>query len=151
MKLGFKDFEDWISNKDNIYIGRFKSEFANPYSAKKYGREKCIKLYERYIRNKKPELLKKLLTLKDKTLGCWCKPEACHGNILIKLLNKKPVNKDAYTLRNIFQGMKKSWIKVVKEFCKIYPTFKENMGKIENQRNKLKGKYMIFPFFQKCL
>ena len=23
--------------------------------------------------------------LEGKTLGCWCKPEKCHGDILIKL------------------------------------------------------------------
>lgn len=26
--------------------------------------------------------------LKGKTLGCWCKPECCHGDVLINLLKK---------------------------------------------------------------
>ena len=25
--------------------------------------------------------------LKGKTLGCWCKPNNCHGDILIELAN----------------------------------------------------------------
>ena len=28
-----------------------------------------------------------LLELKGKTLGCWCKPEDCHGDILVYELN----------------------------------------------------------------
>lgn len=28
-----------------------------------------------------------LLKLNGKTLGCWCKPDACHGDILIELIN----------------------------------------------------------------
>jgi len=24
--------------------------------------------------------------LRGKTLGCWCKPEACHGDVLLELL-----------------------------------------------------------------
>ena len=24
-----------------------------------------------------------------KTLGCWCKPKSCHGDILLELANQK--------------------------------------------------------------
>jgi hypothetical protein len=42
-------------------------------------------MYTEYIKNK-PELLKLIpVELKGKTLGCWCKPEACHGDILAEL------------------------------------------------------------------
>jgi hypothetical protein len=27
--------------------------------------------------------------LNGKELGCWCKPDKCHGDILIKLYNEK--------------------------------------------------------------
>ena len=27
--------------------------------------------------------------LRDKTLGCFCKPRACHGDVLVRLLNEK--------------------------------------------------------------
>lgn len=26
--------------------------------------------------------------LRGKTLGCWCKPKACHGNVLLKLVGE---------------------------------------------------------------
>jgi hypothetical protein len=34
----------------------------------------------------KPSLLAKLDTLRGKVLGCWCSPEACHGDILATAL-----------------------------------------------------------------
>jgi hypothetical protein len=37
----------------------------------------------------KPELLKLIpIELKDKTLGRWCKPEACHGDILAEIADR---------------------------------------------------------------
>lgn len=76
----------------DVYIGR-GSKWGNPFSHI-YGkgiycstREKAIARYEEYILNK-PELLKDLHELKGKTLGCYCKPKACHGDILIKLIKE---------------------------------------------------------------
>lgn len=69
-----------------FYIkGATKSKWSNPYSVKKYGRVKCLEMYEEYILNT-PMLLNSLEELNNKILGCWCKPEACHGDILIKLV-----------------------------------------------------------------
>lgn len=25
---------------------------------------------------------------KDKTLACWCKPKACHGDVLVELMGE---------------------------------------------------------------
>lgn len=98
-KLGYEDFEDWNKKKNHVYIGRnmsfyvkgtVASKWQNPYNIKKYGREECLRLYEEYIRNS--ELYDELEELEDKSLGCWCKPEKCHGDILIKLLKEKYEN-----------------------------------------------------------
>ena len=78
-----------------VYIGRnvrfqipFKSQWHNPYTAGKEipgSREKAIHQYREYILNK-PELLRLIpIELKDKTLGCWCKPNKCHGDVLVEL------------------------------------------------------------------
>ena len=65
----------------DIYIGR-PSKWGNPFSIGKDGsREEVISKYESYIMNN-PDLIQALPELKDKTLGCWCKPKACHGDIL---------------------------------------------------------------------
>jgi len=70
----------------NLYIGR-GSKWGNPFIIGLDGtREDVIKKYRKYILNK-PELLKSLPELKDKILGCYCKPLACHGDILVKLIS----------------------------------------------------------------
>lgn len=85
----------------DIYIGR-PSKWGNPFTHlnkttkakfKVKTREEAIKKYEEWILNQ-PELLKDLHELKGKTLGCWCKPKSCHGDILVELIeNKYNINK----------------------------------------------------------
>ena len=49
----------------------------------------CIKVYEIWVREKiEKEGTEELKKLKNKVLGCWCKPDKCHGDILIKILNE---------------------------------------------------------------
>ena len=94
-KIGYINFEDWVKDPNNVYIGRhnvyvkgtFKSKWCNPYSAKKYGREKCIDMYKQYLIGN-DDLFSHINELKGKTLGCWCKPEACHGDIILQMLTQ---------------------------------------------------------------
>lgn len=83
----------------DIYIGRRLnypkatfplSKWHNPFIIKfmKYSIEENLELYEKHIRNT-PKLWKDLDELEGKILGCWCKPDPCHGDILIKLLKEK--------------------------------------------------------------
>jgi len=79
-------------NKDeyDIYIGR-PSKWGNPFSIGIDGtRKEVIEKYEKYILGNK-ELMNNLHELEGKVLGCWCKPKACHGDVLIKLANRKGV------------------------------------------------------------
>lgn len=94
---GYNNFEEWIKDPFNIYIGRnmnhyvkgaYASKWQNPFKVSEHGRDKCLELYEEYILHNK-ELMSDLDSLKDKKLGCWCHPDPCHGDILIKLLNEK--------------------------------------------------------------
>lgn len=68
----------------DVYIGR-GSKWGNPFTVEQYGRDECINKYKEYILSN-PELLADLHELEGKTLGCFCKPKACHGDILVKLL-----------------------------------------------------------------
>lgn len=78
----------------DVYIGR-PSKWGNPYSHKEgtqarfkvATREEAINKYREYILNK-PELLEDLCELKGKTLGCWCAPKLCHGDILVELVEE---------------------------------------------------------------
>lgn len=67
----------------DIYIGR-PTKWGNPFTVSEYGQGTAILLYEEWIQNQ-PELLEEIHELKNKILGCWCKPKACHGDILAKL------------------------------------------------------------------
>lgn len=70
-----------------VYIGR-GSIWGNPFEIGKDGtRKQVIEKYEEYLLNN-PNLLIKLPELKNKVLGCWCSPLACHGDILVKYANQ---------------------------------------------------------------
>jgi hypothetical protein len=80
----------------DVYIGR-PSKWGNPYSHKtgtkaKYKtdtRDEAIEKYRDYILyGDGKHLLKDLHELKGKTLGCWCSPLPCHGNILSQLIDE---------------------------------------------------------------
>ena len=71
----------------DIYIGR-PSKWGNPFIIDKDGtREEVIKKYKEYILTQQT-LLQSLNELKDKTLGCWCTPLPCHGDVLIELIKE---------------------------------------------------------------
>ena len=107
----YTNLEDWMRDLNNEYIGRGRvvfikneetgkreripekaSEFANPFKIGKDGtREEVIKKYEKYIMDKvenEEGMKEKLITMKNKKLGCWCKPEPCHGDVLLSIVNK---------------------------------------------------------------
>ncbi len=83
-------YKDLTSTPTYEYIGR-GSYWGNPYSMHDEGdsREEVIRKYEydfkydKFPNKEKSEIFK----LAGKRLGCFCKPEACHGDILANYLN----------------------------------------------------------------
>ena len=72
----------------NIYIGR-GSIWGNPFVIGRDGnRQEVINRYRNYILKNK-DLMDKIPTLKDKVLGCWCKPKACHGDVLKEIAENR--------------------------------------------------------------
>src|SRR5258708_37705919 len=78
----------------DVYIGR-PSKWGNPFSHRqgtlaryKVGsREQAIEAFRNWITvGEGRYLLPQLHELAGKTLGCWCKPDACHGDILAELV-----------------------------------------------------------------
>ena len=64
------------------------SKWGNPFQMGRDGsRKQVIHMYEVHIR-RRPDLLAALPELAGKRLGCYCKPEACHGDVLVKLLRE---------------------------------------------------------------
>ncbi len=77
---------DFRENPDYVYIGR-PSKWGNPYN-EKMGRTRCIDLFREFV-TATPDLMKCLPELKGKTLVCFCKPQACHGDVLAELADKE--------------------------------------------------------------
>jgi Domain of unknown function (DUF4326) len=109
---GVKTHQGWLVNVGrvidvrtkepyDVYIGHampwdpYKlkgSTWCNPfnkeYRAGKITLEEALQKYEQYLRerlSKEPELVEKLKGLRGKTLGCWCAPDPCHGEVLLRL------------------------------------------------------------------
>lgn len=93
-----------ILNDDyDIYIGRGidpktkqPSKWGNPFSHKTTplaqkvaSRKDSLIQYRNWITTGEGKaLLNDLHELKGKTLGCFCKPKSCHGDILIELIKQ---------------------------------------------------------------
>ena len=73
--------------KYDVYIGR-GSKWGNRFVIGKDGdRDAVIRKYREWIlRNE--YLLGCLWELKDKVLGCYCKPLPCHGDVLVELVEE---------------------------------------------------------------
>jgi hypothetical protein len=88
------------------YVGRkrFGNHFGNPFSHKPdsmadiivESREEAVARFSSWLngisdhdlkQDRRKWILEHLYLLKDKNLSCWCAPELCHAEILIKLAN----------------------------------------------------------------
>lgn len=98
------NLEKWMSNPNNVYVGRrgrifigsgndkkiFNypgSKFANPYKVGKegYTLDESLELYEEYLKNS--GLINEIEELRGKNLGCFCDQNGkCHAKVLVKYL-----------------------------------------------------------------
>lgn len=103
--LGFESFEEWLAQPTSIYIGRrvayvkgtFNSQWANPFTLKEYERGEALGLYENYLRETLEDLPStklEVLNMEGKQLGCWCHPEECHGDIIVKVFEELKASKE---------------------------------------------------------
>jgi uncharacterized protein DUF4326 len=68
----------------DVYIGR-GGKWGSPLKIGVHGtREQVIDLYEQWLLNQ-PHLMAAISELTGNTLGCWCAPHACHGEVLTRL------------------------------------------------------------------
>lgn len=92
--------------EDKIYIGRtnkyynlVNSPLANPFNiGKKFNRETSLFNYKHWLinsyKNKEAPSYKELIRVlnlykvnRNLNLVCWCKPKACHGDIIKQVLD----------------------------------------------------------------
>lgn len=78
----------WKHSNFDIDIRR-PAKWGNPFRIGKDGtRSEVIAKYEHWLLNQ-PELLSDIMELDGKTLGCWCSPKPCHGDVLVKLIEQR--------------------------------------------------------------
>lgn len=76
----------------DVYVGR-PSRWGNPFQIGRDGsRSEVIHKFEVWVRQQ-PNLMASLYELRGKTLGCWCAPERCHGDVLARLADEVGVGK----------------------------------------------------------
>jgi hypothetical protein len=80
----------------DVYIGRAgrgqDGYFGNPFRiGDGISRDDAVKRFKGYFADrieKDSEFKRRILALKGKRLGCFCKPSACHGDVIADWLNK---------------------------------------------------------------
>lgn len=83
------------TEKYDVYIGR-GSPFGNPFGVKKtdlvtfivQNRETAILLYEAWLLEDDELVARVKRELRGKVLGCYCRPKACHGDVLARIANE---------------------------------------------------------------
>ena len=101
--LGYSHLADWLARSDqHVYIGRNRqryvavannaerSKWENPFPLFKHTRVDSLQRFEQHARQK---LMDDLHELSGKVLGCWCHPDHCHGDILVKLYKERYIRR----------------------------------------------------------
>lgn len=94
-KLWNKNTGRW-SSADYVYIGRRnlhynlpQSVWANPYRLSSDEQPGAtIERYQEYILKEIEKKSVNIAELRGKILVCWCHPEPCHGDVLLKLIHE---------------------------------------------------------------
>ena len=76
----------------DVYIGR-PSKWGNPFRVgveTEENRQAAIDQFREWIKGQ-PQLLSQIGELRGKVLGCWCKPQACHGDILATFADQQTI------------------------------------------------------------
>ncbi len=103
----YKNLKEWCADPNNVYIGRPGIVFidgkrypaakdclwGNPFKVSTDGsdRDAIVDQYYVYIKAKvqsDSKMAEELRNLHGKKLGCWCHPEKCHGDALVKLYSE---------------------------------------------------------------
>lgn len=86
----------------DVYIGR-GSKWGNPFKiGEKYSREESIRKFTQYfyrgIKSGK-FTIDEILELDGKRLGCFCKPQSCHGDVIVRAVEYYKLEKSLGKLK----------------------------------------------------
>ncbi len=122
--------KDEYSEDDFVYIGRQNnrlghaaSKWANPFVEDQDGtRAEVIEKYRNWILTQ-PELMAALPELRGKVLGCYCKPKACHGEVLAAMVDSETTTVpplQVHPVANIFPMMSAQEYEGLKEDIRLH-------------------------------
>lgn len=86
----------------NTSIGK-KGWMGNPYPESEYGRIECIRRFANDFQDRlesDPEFRNAVDQLEGETLGCYCKPKACHGDVIRNYLEGRKLFDGIENLRS---------------------------------------------------
>lgn len=100
----YKESYDWYIGRRNIRAFGMSTTFGmngyygNPFpleaGASEQERIECLNKYREYFYKRlseEPLFKTNVEFLRDKILGCYCKPKLCHGDVIAEYLNATPV------------------------------------------------------------
>jgi ribA/ribD-fused uncharacterized protein len=77
-------------DRHDVYVGR-PSKWGNPFAIGKDGdRAAVIAKYRAWLLSQPALVEDAQRELRGKVLGCWCAPQACHGDVLVEIANSTP-------------------------------------------------------------
>lgn len=102
----------WQRDPQFVYIGRPnprhglpRSVFANPIKLAgcNHDRKECLQQYTAWLFQHPDVIRQALAQLPGKTLVCWCKPELCHGDVLVALIEPQRTDTKHFVTWAIFE------------------------------------------------
>jgi hypothetical protein len=105
IRPAYQTLAEWCADSGNVYIGRrgvvfvdgvrfpsVDSPFANPFKiTRATPRDVVVGQYRAYFTQRVERdagFRAAVLGLRGKVLGCWCHPEACHGDVIAAFVNQ---------------------------------------------------------------
>lgn len=80
---------DWAVSVDRYERIDRRTDWGNPFVLPEDGsRDEVVRNYRDVYLPYKPSVRRRLEELRGKALGCWCAPEACHGDVLVGMLSE---------------------------------------------------------------
>ena len=89
VNLRHENIEEWLQSDRHVYVGRgnaqyglHQSKWGNPSKVTKTkDQTEAVEDYKKYLL-RRSDLTKATSSLKGKVLGCWCRPDLCHAQVL---------------------------------------------------------------------
>jgi len=76
------------TEEHEVYIGR-PSKYGNPFKIGEHGtRLGVIRKFKQWLLGNE-KLMNDIMELDGKILGCHCKPQKCHGDVLVEVIEAK--------------------------------------------------------------